>query len=96
MNADRSAAALTPAVEHRGKLRGRPSGLKGRYHDRYATGLRPVLDPGASATPSPRSGTGRGCLPLPTRSPRRSTALPFKIKSLQPCLSGYRGLQVQR
>jgi len=28
-----------------------PSGLKGRYRDRYATDLRPALDPGASAAP---------------------------------------------
>ena len=39
-NAGGLAADLTPAVEWgRGRLRGRPSGLKGRYRDRYATGL---------------------------------------------------------
>src|SRR6059058_290933 len=45
------AAADTPPWSHRGRLRGRPSGLKGRYRDRYATGLRPALDPGASTAP---------------------------------------------
>ena len=34
---DRFAAAVLPA-ERRARLRGRPSGLKGRYRDRYATG----------------------------------------------------------
>ena len=41
-------AAAVLAAERRARLRGRPSGLKGRCRDRGATGLRPALDPGAS------------------------------------------------
>jgi len=88
-----SLTAVTPAVGRRGRLRGRPSGLKGRYHDRYATGLRPALDPGASATPSPRSGTGQGQQPLPAG---RSLGAPrlccSRSNPLQQSLYGSRGL----
>jgi hypothetical protein len=38
------AAAVIPA-ERRARLRGRPSGLKGRCRDRYATGHGPPLTP---------------------------------------------------
>ena len=41
----------SPLGPRRATLRARPSGLKGRYRDRYATDLRPALDPGASAAP---------------------------------------------
>ncbi|MEQ6322717.1 hypothetical protein, partial [Mycobacterium canetti] len=59
------AAAVLPA-ERRGRLRGRPSGLKGRYRDRYATGLRPARDPGVSTAPS-RTAARAGAAALPTR-----------------------------
>ena len=57
------AAAVLPA-EGRARLPGRPSGLKGRYRDRYATGLRPTLDPGASTAPHAQR-RGAGARPLP-------------------------------
>ena len=65
MNPDRGgfAAAVMPA-ERRARLRGRPSGLKRRYRDRCATGLRPALDPGASTAPH-RAVAGAGAQPLP-------------------------------
>jgi hypothetical protein len=44
-------AATVHIRPRRVRLRGRPSSLKGRYRDRCATGLRPALDPGASAVP---------------------------------------------
>ena len=43
---DGFADAVLPA-DRRARLRGRPSGLKGRYRDRYATARRPALDPAA-------------------------------------------------
>ncbi len=55
-----------PANRSRGRLRGRPSGLKGRYRDRYTTGLRPARDPGASTAPS-RTAARPGAAALPTR-----------------------------
>jgi hypothetical protein len=55
----------------RARLRARPSGLKGRYRDRCATGLQPALDPGALYGPSPRSDTGRRrALPAGRAAPR--------------------------
>ena len=57
---------------HRARLRARPSGLKGRYRDRYATGLRPALDPGASTAPDRAAVTGR------------RTALPAQRAALDP------------
>jgi hypothetical protein len=50
---------LTTPGRRRARLRGRPSGLKGRYRDRCAAGLRPALDPGASAAPDHAALTGR-------------------------------------
>jgi len=73
-------AAAVLAAERRARLRGRPSGLKGRCRDRDATGLRPALDPGASTAPD-RAGARAGAEPLPARSARRSAHI--KIKSLQ-------------
>jgi hypothetical protein len=83
------AAAGLPA-KRRARLRGRPSGLKGRYRDRYATGPRPALDPGASAAPH-RAAARVGAGAPARRTARRSTAL-IKIKSLQTSLYGSRGL----
>ena len=59
---DRFAAAVLPA-DRRARLRGRPSGLKGRYRDRCTTGLRPALDPGAATALHPTAGTGRRTAP---------------------------------
>ena len=84
------AAAVIPAVERRARLRGRSSGLKGRYHDRCATGLRPSLDPGASTAPH-RAATRAGARAPARRTARRSTAR-IKIKPLQTSLYGFRGL----
>ena len=58
------AAAVLPR-ERRARLRGRPSGFKGRYRDRYATGLRPALDPGASAAPHRTAARGQEQSPCP-------------------------------
>ncbi|BBX72697.1 hypothetical protein MSHI_06030 [Mycobacterium shinjukuense] len=64
------AAAVLPA-ERPGRLPGRPSGLKGRYRDRYTTGLRPALDPEPlRPLPAQRHG-GRSNGPCP---PDRATA----------------------
>ena len=53
-----AAASLQP---RRARLRGRPSGLKGRYRDRSATDLQPALAPGASAAPKQqRHGQAQG------------------------------------
>jgi hypothetical protein len=51
MNPDRGgfAAAVIPATR-RARLRGRPSGLKGRCHDRYATQCRVVKLPRGLST----------------------------------------------
>jgi hypothetical protein len=54
------------------RLRGRPSGLKGRYRDRYATGLRPALDPGASTAPD-QTATRAGARRCPPGARRRLT-----------------------
>ena len=51
---NRAEAASRPPLllaRRRARLRARPSGLKGRCRDRYATGRRPALDPGASTAP---------------------------------------------
>lgn len=70
------AATVLPAGR-RARLRGRPSGLKGRYRDRYATGLRPVLDPGASTAP-PTQWHGQEQQPLPAQ-PRGTQPVPAEI-----------------
>jgi integrase len=69
-------AAAVLSGERRARLRGRPSGVKGRYRDRCSTGLRPALDPGAS-TPltAQRQGQEQSpCLP----NARRSRSNPTK------------------
>jgi len=53
------AVPLVGAAERPRQLRARPSGLKGRYRDRYATGRRPALDPEASTAPDHATVTGR-------------------------------------
>ena len=68
------------------RLRGHPSGLKGRCRDRCATGLRHALDPGASAAPTPRSGKGR------SKAPARPTARRSRPSPYKQSLYGYRGL----
>jgi hypothetical protein len=89
MNPDRGgfAAAVIPATR-RARLRGRPSGLKGRCHDRYATGLRPALDPGASTAPHRAAAPGRrrGPLPAASRGAQRplSRSNPYKQVSTVP------------
>jgi hypothetical protein len=80
---------LTPLGLRRARLRARPSGLKGRYHDRHATGLRPALDPGASTGPNHAAVTGRRTA-LPAQRAAQTTT--NQIKSLQPSLYGFRGL----
>jgi hypothetical protein len=50
---------LIPLDTRRARLRGRPSGLKGCYRDRCATGPWPALDPGASAAPDHAAGNGQ-------------------------------------
>ena len=58
---------LHPHARPARRLRGRPSGLKGRCRARCATGLRPALDPGASAAlMRKRCGAGQGALPRHT------------------------------
>jgi hypothetical protein len=79
---------LFPPARRRTRLRARPSGLKGHCRDRYATGLRPALDPGASTAPqhaAARAGAGAA-------RRARGTEHKTKIKSLQPSLYGFRGL----
>jgi hypothetical protein len=73
-------AAAVLAAERPARLRGRPSGLKGRCRDRGATGLRPAFDPGASTAPH-RAGARAGAEPLPAGA--RGARLISKIKSLQ-------------
>jgi hypothetical protein len=80
---------LSPLSRRRARLRGRPSGLKGRYRDRCATGPRPALDPGVSTAPNQAAyGAAAGRCP-PTARRRPPTT---KIKSLQPSLYSFRGL----
>ena len=79
---------MNPLTLHRARLRARPSGLKGRYRDRYATVLGPALDPGASTAPDHAAVTGRRTA-LPAQ---RAAQTLTKIKSLQPSLYGLRGL----
>ena len=78
-----------PLDLRRATLPAPPSGLKGRYRDRYATDLQPALDPGASTAPhhaAARAAAGQ----LPARRAAPSTKT--KIKSLQPSFYGFRGL----
>jgi len=76
---DGFADAVLPA-DCRARLRGRPSGLKGRYRDRCPTGLRPPL------TPQPQ--------PLPARTARRSAHI--KIKPLQTKSLRFRGIATRQ
>ena len=62
---------LYPPARAERRLRGRPSGLKG---------LRPALDPGASAAPDAQKRCGQG---RPARHTARRSAPTIKIKSLQ-------------
>ena len=71
---------LYPHARAARRLRGRPFGLKGRYRARCATGLRPALDPGASAAPDAQKRCGQG---RPARHTARRSAPTIKIKSLQ-------------
>jgi hypothetical protein len=82
---------LIPLDARRARLRGRPSGLKGRYRDRFATGLRPPLtpEPLRPLTPAAVSGRRRA---LPAQRAARRHPHPTKIRSLQPSLYGLRGL----
>ncbi len=70
------AATVLPAGR-RARLRGRPSRLKGRCRDRYATGLRPALDPGASTAP-PAQWHGQEQAPLPAQ-PHGARLVPAQI-----------------
>ena len=86
-------AASPPPVlldSRRARLRGRPSGLKGRGRDRYATDLRSALDPGASTAPDPAAVRGSAtALPRQARGATRSD--PYKSS-----LYGFRGLPRDR
>jgi hypothetical protein len=76
---------LSPLDRRRATLRARPSGLKGRYRDRYATDLQPALDPAASTAPHHTAArAAAGQLPARRAAPSTNT----KIKSLQPSLYG--------
>ena len=70
-----------PLEPRRARLRGRPSGLKGRYRDRYATDLRPALDPGASTAPN-RAGARAGPAAMPAQRRGAQPKIPT-IKSLR-------------
>ena len=73
---------LIPSDPRRARLRGRPSGLKGRrYRDRYATDLRPALDPGASTAPN-RAGARAGPAAMPAQRRGAQPKIPT-IKSLR-------------
>jgi hypothetical protein len=78
------AGAVIPA-ERGARLRGRPSGLKGRCRDRYATGLRPALDPRASkALHQAAEPAAAGPLPAGTaRHSARTKIKPLQNKSLR-------------
>jgi hypothetical protein len=82
-------AAAVLAAERRARLRGRPSGLKGRCRDRGATGLRPALDPGASTAPH-RAGARAGAEPLPAGA--RGARLISRSNPYKQSLYGFRGL----
>jgi hypothetical protein len=90
MNPSGGGCAATVHIRpRRARLRGRPSGLKGRSAIATATGLRPALDPGASAAPS-HAAAQAGPAALPARAARRSTTRtqdPYKSS-----LYGLRGL----
>jgi hypothetical protein len=64
--AEAASPPLSPIRPRRARLRARPSGLKGRCRDRYATGLRSALDPGASTAPH-RAATRAAAEQLPAR-----------------------------
>jgi len=82
-------AAAVLAAERRARLRGRPSGLKGRCRDRDATGLRPALDPGASTAPD-RAGARAGAEPLPAAA--RGARLVSRSNPYKQSLYAFRGL----
>ena len=67
------------------RLRGRPSGIKGRYRDRCATGPWPALDPGASTAPDPQRHGQDPDGPLPAQGaalqPRRNPYKPVSTVS---------------
>jgi hypothetical protein len=72
---------LYPRARAARRLRGRPSGLKGRYRARCATGLRPALDPGASTATLTRKRCGQGgALPATPRGAQhqQSRSNPYK------------------
>jgi hypothetical protein len=76
---------LNPLGLRRFRLRRHPSGLKGRCRDRYATDLRPALDPRAPTAPNPALVSGsRTALP----AQRAAQTPPPRSKSLQPNLYG--------
>ncbi len=81
----------SPAVGRRARLLGRPSGLKGRCRDRCATGLRPALDPGATAAPHRAAARGRRRSPCPPRR-RGAQRLVSRPNPYKQSLYGFRGL----
>lgn len=77
-------AATVHIRPRRGRLRGRPSRLKGRCAIAPATGLRPTLDPGASAAPlTQRHGQDQRPCPPGRRGARQNDARSLQIKSLR-------------
>ena len=64
--AEAAAPPLIPQAPRR--LRGRPSGLKGRCAIAGATGLRPALDPGGLCGPWTAEGAGQATQPAPPHS----------------------------
>ena len=86
---DGFADAVLPA-DRRARLRGRPSGLKGRYRDRCPTGLRPALDPAASTAPHRAVGTGRRTAPCPPEP--HGARLISRSNPYKQSLYGFRGL----
>ena len=70
---DGFADAVLPA-DRRARLRGRPSGLKGRCAVAAATGLRPALDPGGLC--GPWASQGRRACPQGLPWPRPRGAAP--------------------
>jgi hypothetical protein len=92
MNQNETASPpLCPHARAARRLRGRPSGLNGRCRARCATGLRPALDPGASAAPDAQTVRGRARGALPRHTARRS-APTIKINPYKSSLYGSRGL----
>jgi hypothetical protein len=80
--AEASGTATVFAGPRRAEATGPPCGLKGRYRARCATGLRPALDPGASAAPDAQTVPGRARAPCPA-TPRGAQHQTIKIESLQ-------------